>query len=132
MFVPSGALAGAQVLLRPDTLSLMTANQLTSDQRARSEMFGLPIFAEGHGFGMGVAVVMEPEAADPTLCGGSIGSVGWPGAYGGWWRADPADNSVLVFLSHNMVELDQLAAGVGLGVFTAIAQFQALASRHSR
>lgn len=124
MFVPSGA----QRVLRPETLALMVSNQLIADQRAGSEMFGLPIFAEGHGFGMGVALVMEPERADTTLCGGNAGSMGWPGAYGGWWRADPLDDSVLIFLSHNMVELDQLAAGVGLGVFSAIAQFQALAA----
>jgi hypothetical protein len=106
----------------------MTSNQLTGEQRARSEVFGLPIFAAGHGFGMGVAVVMEPGTADPTLCGGGPGAIGWPGAYGGWWRADPGDDSVLIFLSHNMVEMDQLAAGIGLGVFSAIAQFQAIAA----
>ncbi|MBZ5606708.1 MAG: hypothetical protein LAP38_00510 [Acidobacteriia bacterium] len=62
--------------------------------------------------------------------------VGWrdvearlPGAFGGWWRADPSDNSVLVFLAHNIVELEQFAQGIGIGVFGAITQFQALASR---
>jgi hypothetical protein len=43
---------------------------------------------------MGVAVVIEPEKAAPTLCGSGVGAVGWPGAYGGWWQADPNDGSV--------------------------------------
>ena len=45
-----------------------------------------------------------------------------------WWRADPSNNSVLIFLAHNMVELEQLMDGIGLGVFDAITQFQAQAS----
>jgi hypothetical protein len=88
----------------------------------------MPLFAAGHGFGMGVAVVLEPEKALPALCGGGAGAVGWPGAFGGWWRADPNDNSVMVFLTHNMIERDQFENGIGLGVYGAITKFQALAS----
>ena len=58
--------------------------------------------------------------------------VGWPGAYGGWWRADPADNAVLIFLTHNMVLRDQLANGIGFGVYDAIDAFQKTASDLSR
>ena len=106
----------------------MTTNRLTADQRASAEVADLPLFAAGHGFGMGVAVVMEPEKAEPTVCGGGVGAVGWPGAFGGWWQADPNDSSVLIFLAHNMVEPEQFARGIGLGVFDAITQFQRLAS----
>jgi len=127
MFVSGGSVDGVQ-LLRPETLAMMMSNHLTNQQRAHSEMNGMPIFAAGHGFGLGVAVVMEPEKADPTRCGGGIGAVGWPGAYGTWWQADPNDGSVLIFLAHSMVDLEQLANGIGLGVWLAITQFQALAS----
>lgn len=127
MFVSKGTVDGVR-LLRPETLALMMANQLTPQQRTNAELAGLPIFATGHGFGLGVAVVMEPDQADPTRCGGGIGAVGWPGAYGSWWQADPNDNAVLIFLAHNMVDLEQLANGVGLGVWLAVTQFQALAS----
>jgi CubicO group peptidase (beta-lactamase class C family) len=131
MFVEKGAVDGVR-LLRPDTLAMMASNRLTDGQRAESKMFGLPIFAAGHGYGMGVAVVTEPDKADPMRCGGGVGSVGWPGAYGGWWQADPNDGSVLIFLAHNMVELNQLAEGVGLEVWDAITQFQALGSAMPR
>ena len=78
--------------------------------------------------GMGVAVVMEPDKADPLTCRGGVGTVGWPGAYGGWWQADPSDDSVLIFLTHNMAELPQMASGIGLGAWGAIAKFHELAT----
>jgi CubicO group peptidase (beta-lactamase class C family) len=106
----------------------MTSNQLTPEQRAATRMFGRPIFAAGHGYGMGVAVVLEPDKADPMRCRGGIGTIGWPGAYGGWWQADPNDRSVLIFLSHNMLELSQMAHGIGLGAWSAIASFHAIAT----
>ena len=108
--------------------AMMTSNQLTPEQRATARMFGQPLFAAGHGYGMGVAVVMEPEKADPLRGRGGVGTVGWPGAYGGWWQADPNDGSVLIFLAHNMVELHQMARGIGLGVWSAIASFHEIAT----
>jgi len=115
-------------LVRPETRAMMTSNQLTPEQRATARMFGRPMFAAGHGYGMGVAVVMEPEKADPLQCRGGVGTIGWPGAYGSWWQADPNDGSVLIFLAHNMVELHQMAQGIGLGVWSAIATFHEIAS----
>jgi len=105
---------------------------LTDSQRASSEVAGMRIFVAGHGFGMGVAVVLEPEKATPTLCGGGVGAVGWPGGFGGWWRADPGDNSVMIFLTRNMLELDQCAKGIGFAVYGAITEFQVLARTSPR
>jgi CubicO group peptidase (beta-lactamase class C family) len=126
LFVGEGAVDGVR-LLQPETLTLMTRNRLTAVQRASSRMLGMPMFASGHGFGMGVAVVTAPEKAASTPCGGYAGAVGWPGAYGSWWRADPLDHAVMLFLTHNMVSLEQLASGIGLGVYGAIDAFQELA-----
>ena len=127
LFVGKGTVDGVQIL-RPETLSLMTANRLTDAQRNTAEVAGLPLFTSGHGFGLGVAVVLDPARAMPTICGGGAGAVGWPGGFGGWWQADPNDGSVLVFLTHNMLELEQPAKGIGLGVYRAITRFQALAA----
>jgi CubicO group peptidase (beta-lactamase class C family) len=125
MFVGEGIVDGVR-LLKPQTLSMMASNQLTASQRTSAKMFGRPLFTVGHGYGFGVAVVTEPEKADPLRCGGGVGAVGWPGAYGGWWQADPNDGSVMIFLAHNMTELHQMAAGIGLSVWSAISEFQAL------
>jgi CubicO group peptidase (beta-lactamase class C family) len=123
-----GDAAAGEALLRPETRAMMTSNQLTPEQRAAMRMFGQAVFAAGHGYGMGVAVVMEPEQADLLRCRGGVGTIGWPGAYGGWWQADPNDRSVLIFLAHNMVELHQMGRGIGLGVWSAIAAFHGAAT----
>lgn len=127
MFTGEGAVDGVR-LLRPETFERMVTNQLTPSQRATAEVTGMPLFAGGHGFGMGVAVVMEPQQALSIVCGGGLGAVGWPGGFGGWWQADPNDGSVLIFLTHNMVEPAQLEMGIGIGVYGAISQFAALAA----
>ena len=116
---------GETPLLRPQTLAMMTSNQLTPEQRASARLLGQPLFAAGHGYGMGLAVVLEPEQADTMRCRGGAGTLGWPGAYGGWWQADPNDRSVLIFLTHNMLELSQMMRGIGLGAWSAIGDFHA-------
>jgi CubicO group peptidase (beta-lactamase class C family) len=127
LFVEGGTVDGTR-LLRPETLAMMTSNQLTPHQRATARILGRPVFAEGHGYGMGVAVVVEPEQAPVLQCRGGVGTVGWPGAFGSWWQADPTDGSILIFMSHNMVELHQMARGIGLDVWSAIEEFHALAT----
>jgi CubicO group peptidase (beta-lactamase class C family) len=91
--------------------------------------FGLP-FAVGRGFGLGVAVVLEPDQTD-LFRRASAGTVAWPGAYGGWWQADPKENSVFVFLAHNVVDLAQMAKGIGLGVWATIDAAQRMVSAKS-
>jgi CubicO group peptidase (beta-lactamase class C family) len=127
LFVGGGAVDGVR-LLKPETLALMTTNCLSANQRMTAEVVGMPLFRGGHGFGMGVAVVVDSKRAESALCGGHEGAVGWPGGFGSWWRADVRDNSVMIFLTHNMVERDQFNQGIGWGVYGAISQFQALAS----
>jgi CubicO group peptidase (beta-lactamase class C family) len=114
-------------ILKPETMALMTANRLSETQRASARMLGNRVFA-GHGFGHGVAMVMEPEKASSTPCKGPIGTVGWPGAFGGWWQADPVTDQVMIFLAHNAPELEQLAQGIGLGAYIAASRFHELGS----
>jgi hypothetical protein len=80
----------------------------------------------GRGFGLGVSVVLETDQAD-FMRRGSAGTVSWPGAFGGWWQADPRQRSVAIFLAHNMVDLPQMARGIGIGVWAAIEEFSAAA-----
>jgi CubicO group peptidase (beta-lactamase class C family) len=123
LFIEEGAVGGVR-LLKVGTLRRMTANFLSAEQAARARIMGRRAFS-GQGFGLGVAVVIDPEAADVTLCRGGAGTVGWPGAYGGWWQADPTDGSALVFLAHNAIDFDRLARGLGLGAYAAAGEFHA-------
>jgi CubicO group peptidase (beta-lactamase class C family) len=129
LILGEGAVDGVRIVA-PETMALMTTNRLTDAQRSSARMFGMPTFA-AHGFGLGVAVVLNPEKAASTLCRGGIGTVGWPGAYGGWWQVDPVERSILIFLAHNAFEPALAAKGIGLGVYGAIEEFHALGSASS-
>ena len=94
MLVRGGAAGGGQ-LLRPETVRLMTANRLTPAQRQRPFM-GVPLFAS-RGFGLGMAVIMDAQVHS-AMGAGEVGAFGWPGAFGGWWQADPARDAVLIWL----------------------------------
>ena len=111
-------------LLQPETFTRMVTNCLSESQLVKARS----MLKAGHGYGLGVAIVIDPLKAGPQPCGGGMGAVGWPGAFGGWWRADPSNDSVLLFLAHNMLELEQLFDGIGFGVFDVISQFQAQAA----
>lgn len=129
LFLGDGSVDGVR-LLRPQTLARMMTNQLSDAQRASMVLLGQKPFAVGRGFGLGVSVVLETDANDMMRRGG-VGTVSWPGAFGGWWQADPNDGSVLIFLAHNMVDLPQMAKGVGLDVWVAIDAFQQSAAASS-
>jgi CubicO group peptidase (beta-lactamase class C family) len=126
LFTGAGAVDGVRIL-KPETMAVMTTNRLSEAQRASARLLGMPVFT-GHGFGLGVAVVLDPEKAAPIRCKGAIGTVGWPGAFGGWWQADPVEQSIMIFLAHNAMELAQLEKGIGLGVWSAISKFHAMGS----
>ena len=125
LFLGSGEIDGVR-LLRAKTLAQMMTNQLTDAQRATAVIIGQKPFAVGRGYGLGVAVVLEPDTAD-MMRRGSEGTVSWPGAYGTWWQADPKQNSIFLFLAQNMVDLSQMAKGIGLGVWAFIDQAQIIA-----
>jgi CubicO group peptidase (beta-lactamase class C family) len=123
LFVSDGEVDGVR-LLGPETLAMMVTNQLTASQPVNPAWFGLK---PGRGFGFGVSMVLQTDKAD-FMRRGSVGTISWPGAFAGWWQADPKEGSVLIFLAHNMVDLAQMAKGIGLGVWNAIDTFQTLAS----
>lgn len=119
LFVENGSSNGVQIL-KQETIGLMCSNQLTNFQREHSKLMGTPIFREHYGFGLGLAVVMKESKYESMPCAGSIGAVGWPGAYGGWWSADPIKKAISIFLTHSMTELKQLAQGIGFELYEAI------------
>jgi CubicO group peptidase (beta-lactamase class C family) len=124
LFLGDGEVDGVR-LLQPETLAKMVTNQLTASRPANPGWLGLN--AVGRGFGLGVSVVLETDKTD-FMRRGSVGTVSWPGAWGGWWQADPEEGSVLIFLAHDLVDLAQMAKGIGLGVWGAIDTFQTLAT----
>lgn len=115
-------------LVKPETIALMTANRLTDAQR-QIPFMGFP-FWNAQGFGLGLSVILD-EAKLGLMGAGSNGSFGWPGAFGTWWQADPAQEMVLIYLVQNSMPLDpasvaQLATGQRLGARAALPAFQKL------
>jgi len=94
MLVRGGETARGR-LLSSETVRLMRTNRLTPTQRQMPFM-GMPLFA-ARGFGLGVSVVMDACRHAASGAGG-VGAFGWPGAFGGWWQADPANDLILIWL----------------------------------
>ena len=86
---------GATRLLSHRSVDLMRSNFLTRDQR-RVPAFGHVLWA-GQGFGLGLSIVDDPAQQLPHGYR-SMGSFGWPGAYGTSWFADPVENLIGVML----------------------------------
>src|SRR6476620_420552 len=119
LFVENGRSNGIQIL-KEETIDLMCTNQLTASQLEHSKLMGMSIFREHYGFGLGLAVALKENKIGSMPCAGSTGSIGWPGAYGGWWSADPIKKAISIFLTHSMTEPQQLAEGIGFELYEAI------------
>lgn len=90
-----GELGGAR-LLSPKTVELMTSNHLGGDM----ESMGQPTFGEsnfrGVGFGLGMAVVIDPARAQLLT---SAGEYFWGGAASTVFWVDPVRDVVVLFLT---------------------------------
>jgi CubicO group peptidase (beta-lactamase class C family) len=127
MMLGKGEVDGVR-LVKAQTIELMTRNRLTEAQREIPFM-GIPFWG-GQGFGLGVSVITDP-AKQEWMGAGSKGAFGWPGAFGTWWQADPAEDMVLIYLIQNSMPLDpgsaaELATGQRMGGRVALPIFQKL------
>ena len=92
MMLNKGKLGDVRALSRP-SVELMTADQLTPEQRAGAA----PFLSDNEGWGFGVSVVTRREDVAR-----SVGTFGWAGGLGTWWYADPAENMVAILLTQRM------------------------------
>jgi CubicO group peptidase (beta-lactamase class C family) len=73
-------------------VALMAANHLSP---AMLPYASGPRVYTGYGFGLGVGVLLDPAQAHVL---GSAGSYGWSGMAGTWFRVDPQEEMVLLFM----------------------------------
>jgi len=128
MMLNRGALDGTRIV-STTTVELMCTNRLTPAQRAIPFLGAIPMW-DGMGFGLGVSVIDAPEKLGFLGMGG-VGSFGWPGAFGTWWQADPANDLIMIYLIQNSIPLEpgaiaNLAAGQRTGGRLALPMFQRL------
>jgi CubicO group peptidase (beta-lactamase class C family) len=98
MLLQGGELDGTRVLSE-ESIRLMSTNRLTPAQR-RKLQFGIPFFM-GQGFGLGLSVIDDAKR-NAWMGTGRPGAFGWPGLFGGWWQADPTQQSVMVWLQQTL------------------------------
>ena len=98
MLLDYGRYGDTRFLTRP-TIKMMTTNWLTPEQRAQG-FSGSTGFWGSQGFGLGVAITDDVSKLGPNPYT-SVGSFGWNGATGVWWKADPAEEMVSIFMVQN-------------------------------
>jgi CubicO group peptidase (beta-lactamase class C family) len=91
MLLNGGGLEGAQVL-SPATVRLMTSNHLGAGIQNR--VAAVEPHRDGYGFGLGVAVRLQPGLAAVP---GSPGEYSWNGANGTGFFCDPQEKLVVAF-----------------------------------
>jgi CubicO group peptidase (beta-lactamase class C family) len=128
LMLNKGELDGTR-LVQTATVELMCTNRLTPAQRAIPFLGAIPMW-DGMGFGLGVSVIDQPEKLGFLGMGG-VGSFGWPGAFGTWWQADPANDLIMIYLIQNSMPLEpgalaNLAAGQRMAGRVALPMFQRL------
>jgi CubicO group peptidase (beta-lactamase class C family) len=89
-FIEAIRLGGAPVLT-PRTAALMTRNAVGPRMAA---------IAPGHGFGLGVSILLDPAVAGLA---GTPGSWGWGGVYGSHFFVDPAAGLSVVCMTNTAV-----------------------------
>ena len=127
MLMNGGAADGVR-LLKPESVGLLTSDRLTPAQHAEP-FLGMP-FWKGQGFGLGVAMITDAKA-NAWMGPGAEGAYGWPGVFGTWWRADPRNNLILIYMAQNATSLEpgpaQPPTGRRLMAQAALPTFQNLA-----
>jgi len=87
MLLNGGELDGVRILGRK-TVELMTTNH-TGD---------LYVYLMGKGYGYGLGVSVRTDLGGTPIVG-SVGSFGWPGAWGIWNQVDPREQMVTLFFT---------------------------------
>ena len=98
MLLDGGRAANGRILSRP-SVQLMTANQVTPEQKRGSEMF---FGGDVRGWGMGLSVFTGRDDLYTAP-----GRFGWDGGYGTSWYSDPNEQLTGILLTQRMMDSPQ-------------------------
>jgi CubicO group peptidase (beta-lactamase class C family) len=91
MLLKKGRVGKTRILSRP-SVELMTSDQLTGEQKARSTQ--MPVQWETAGWGFGVLVTTKRDDISATP-----GRYGWAGGYGTSWANDPKEELIGILMT---------------------------------
>ncbi|MGH2614464.1 MAG: serine hydrolase domain-containing protein [Thermomicrobiales bacterium] len=94
MMLNNGAYGDERILSRP-SVTLMTTDHITPEQKAASPFF--PASWENRGWGFGVAIDTRRDNLWQTP-----GRYGWFGGYGTSWDVDPAEEMITILLTQSV------------------------------
>lgn len=127
MLLGGGDVDGVRVL-SPESVQSMRTDRLTSEQK-QFPFLGLPFWV-GRGFGLNLSVVTDPAKSGQLYGPGGLGTFSWPGAYGTWWQADPANDLILIYLIQNYPNMSAPAEAVAGN--TSLAKLQSVQPKFVR
>ena len=94
MLLAGGTLDGIRII-SPKTVNLIRSNHLTAEQRHAFNTNGW----HGYSYGLGVRTLKNPAMAGSLA---KSGEFGWEGAAGTWFRIDPVEDMIIVYLTQHM------------------------------
>ena len=127
MLLGGGEVDGVRALSE-ESVRLMRTDRLTAEQK-HYPFLGMPFWV-GRGFGLNLSVVTDPAKSTQLFGPGGVGTFSWPGAYGTWWQADPANDLILIYLIQNYPNLSAPAAAVAGN--TSLAKLQSVQPKFVR
>jgi|TARA_B110000914_G_scaffold143660_1_gene125756 CubicO group peptidase (beta-lactamase class C family) len=89
MLLNEGSFNGQQII-SPKTLELM------KEDHSKGLKYKKLVFGKKKGFGLGFEVVKESDTKF-----GSIGTFGWGGMFGTYFRIDPVENMIFIYMSQS-------------------------------
>jgi CubicO group peptidase (beta-lactamase class C family) len=113
MMLAKGVHGRERILSRP-SVELMTADQITAEQKSASDFF--PAFWDNRGWGFGMAVVTRRDDLAR-----SVGTYGWDGGYGTSWYADPREDMTGILMTQRVWE-SPVAPAVNRDFWTSVYQ----------
>ena len=100
MILNGGALDGVR-LMKPDTVDLMGTNMIPEAVLATTNPFRLLPFSPAFGFGLDLAVMLDPSAIGAVE---GRGTLSWGGGGGTWFWIDPENDLVFVGLIQRLAD----------------------------
>jgi CubicO group peptidase (beta-lactamase class C family) len=91
----NGGILGRRRILSRSSVTLMTTDQITPEQKAAAGSGICDFVHRGWGFGMQIVTVRDDLSA-------SIGKFGWDGGLGTAWDSDPTESLVTILLTQRM------------------------------